>query len=232
MDYTLVKNQLYKKEGDPLYIARARVNGRVTKQQVITRLAHASSLTEGDINSVLSGLEKILIDYVVLGHSIDLGFLSIGYSIKGGFDSEDDSFRKDRNWVSINSSITSSFGVAVNQEVKPTKVIADSKSPMPIKLIKLSGDLKLPELQSGNLVQITGAKLAFNKTDTETGVYLQPDSGNPVRVDEYGKTGDTLILLKMPNDLTAGNNSVEVRVRSSDGKIVRGFLKDPVVIAA
>jgi hypothetical protein len=232
MDYTLTKNQMYKKASDPAYVARTRVSSRMEKDQVIQSLSHATTLTEADINAVLSGLENMLVQFIVLGHSIDLGFLGLGFSIRGGFDSEEDSFHKDRNWVSVNATLANSFVNAVNQAVKPVKVIAENKMPAPIKLTKVSGDMALPEIKSGNLVQITGARLSFEKSDAETGVYLQPDFGDPVRVTEYGKTGDTLILLKMPEGLTVGNNSVEVRGRSKDGKITRGFLKDPVVIAA
>jgi hypothetical protein len=125
-----------------------------------------------------------------------------------------------------------SFGKAVNQDLKPTKVKADSKSPEPVRLTKISGDMALPEFKAGNLAQITGSKLTFDKTDSETGVYLQPDDGELSRITEYAKISDTLILLKMPDSLTVGNNSIEVRNRSKDGKINRGFLNEPIMIAA
>jgi hypothetical protein len=204
----------------------------MTKNQVIKSLSHATTLTEADINAVLSGLENMLVQFIVLGHSIDLGFLSLGFSIKGGFDSLNDSPRKDRNWVNINATVANSFADAVNQEVKLVRVFAEGQAPKPLTITKVLGDMTTSEYVPNNVVSIGGTKLTFDKADTECGVYLQPEFGSPVRVSEYIKASDSSIFFRLPDGLTPGNSVIEVRRRKTDGKIIKGTLEEPVVIAA
>ncbi|MDH4262851.1 MAG: DUF4469 domain-containing protein [Spirochaetia bacterium] len=232
MNYTLIKNQLYSKESDPRFIARSRVTKRLVKDQMIQKIAYGCTLTDADVNAVLTSLEKVLVEYIALGCSIDLGFLSLGYSVKGGFDSEEDSFRKDRNWINVNASVANSFSKAVNDVAKPEKVSSLGKSPRPITFTKVSGDVSSQEYKSGNLARLSGSKLQFDQADVETGVFLKPETGNEVRISEYAKTGDTMILLKLPDQLTAGKNKLEVRSRLKDGTILSGVLETPVMIAA
>ena len=232
MHYTLVKNQLFSKDGDPHFIARSRVTKRLDKGQVIQKIAYGCTLTDADVNAVLTSLEKVLVEYIALGCSIDLGFLSLGYSIKGGFDNEEDSFRKDRNWINVNAIVANTFSKAVNAAAKPEKASSEGKSPRPITLTKVSGDIASLDYKTGNLVRLTGSKLHFDQTDIETGVFLKSETGNEVRVSEYAKTGDTLIFLKMPDQLTVGKNKLEVRSKTKDGTILTGILETPVMIAA
>jgi hypothetical protein len=232
MNFSLSKNPLYAKEGDPPYIAHTRASGVMTKEQVIQRLAHGSTLTEADINAVLSGLEKVLVDYIVMGLRIELGFITLSHSIKGGFDSPEDFFRKERNWININANVNNSFANAVNQTAKPTRVMPESKAPRPLIITKVLGNMAAPEFQAGNLVKISGLKLGFDNTDTESGVFLKPQTGNIIRVSEYAKAGDTSILCKLPDNVEPGKNKLEIRSRGTDGELNIGVLGDPVMIAA
>lgn len=231
MKYILFKNQLYAKDGDPLFVARSRITKRLRKEQVIEKIAYGCTLTEADIGAVLTSLEKTLVEYVALGFSIELGFLSLAYSIKGGFESEEDIFHKDRNWIAINAAIGKSFLKAVNQKAEPEKVISYGSAPKPLKIFKVSGDIESPEFLSGNLIRITGAQLSFDQKDEESGVFLLSENG-PVRVSEYSKIGGKSIDLKMPDGLTAGDNHVEVRTRKADGSIIKGVMEAPILIAA
>ena len=90
MKFSLIKNKLYKKEGDPKYVACTRVSKRLAKEQIYSQLCYASTLTEADVAAVITGLETILIQNLQLGCSVELGFLSIACSVKGGFDSPED----------------------------------------------------------------------------------------------------------------------------------------------
>ena len=232
MNFSLKKNPLYAKEGDPLYVAQCRSGGRMTKDQVIQRLAHGSTLTEADVNAVLSGLEKVLVEYVARGLRIDLGFLSLTTSIKGGFDSDEDSFRKERNRIKINSNVTHAFATAVNLAAKPVRVPATRRAPNPMKIVKMLGNMNVREFQAGNLVRITGSKLTFDNTDTEVGVFLKPQSGPEIRIKEYAKTSAVSILCVLPEKVKPGKHKLEVRSRSNDGEINAGILEDTLIFAA
>jgi hypothetical protein len=232
MLFTLAKNQLYAKEGDARYAARARVTKRVAKEEVIEKIAYSCTLTDVDIGAALTALEKALVEYIALGCSVDLGFLGFCYSIRGGFDSESEGFHKDRNWVKVSTNVSRSFADAVNRAAKPEKIKAESKVPNPSDITKALGDMKSTDYKAGNMARLSGAKLLFDPVDAETGVFLQPASGSGVRVSEYGKTCDTSIVFKIPDGLTPGITDVEVRTRSTEGKIMTGNLVDPVLIAA
>lgn len=232
MKFSTMKNRLFKKEGDPLFIARSRVSSRITMEQVVESLAHESSLTKGDITSVLVGLEKVVAEFIIIGHSVDLGFISLSYSIKGGFNSGEEGFQKDRNWISITSNVASSFKKLVNQKAKPVKVNSENKGPQPNTLTKVSGNKSKPEIQPGNLLRIAGSKLAFDETDLETGVFLKPQTGTAVRISEYAKTGNSVILCKLPEKAKPGINKLEVRTRTGDGEIIAGTMEGTVMIAA
>lgn len=231
MNFTLFKNQLYAKSSDPLFIARSRITKRVKKEQVIEKIAYGCTLTVADVGAVLASLEKAIVEDLAMGCSLDLGFLSLAYSIKGGFESEDDYFQKGRNSIGINATVSSALVNAVNQRAKPEKVVFLGNAPKPLKILKVSGNTAASEFQSGNLVRITGTKLSFDQADVESGVFLL--SGNtPVRVSEYSKVGGKSIDLKMPDGLTTGDNEVEIRTRKPDGTIIKGAMEAPIVIAA
>jgi nucleoid DNA-binding protein len=231
MNFTLFKNQLYAKKGDPAFVARGRITRRIMKEQIIEKIAYACTLTDADIGAVLASLEKAIVEYLVMGCSIELGFLSIAFSIKGGFDNDDDNFQKGRNWVALNATVSSALVNAVNQRAKPEKVVFLGNGPRPLKIIKVTGDTESVEFQAGNLVRITGAKLTFDREDDKCGVFLLSENA-PVRVSEYSKIGSTAIDLKMPDGLTVGDNELEIRTRKADGSILKGTLEAPILIAA
>jgi hypothetical protein len=226
-----MKNKLYKKKGDPKYVACTRVNSRLTKEHVIERLSYSSTLTDADIHAVLAGFEKELVELIALGHSIDLGFLSLGFSVKGRFDSPNEGFRKGRNWVSVNAKVKKSFTNAVNKAAKPKKVISYDATPRPLTFKKIFGNKAIPEPQPGNLARIFGSNLAFDVEDTDLGVYLQMESKDAVRVTEYAKSGKNAILLKLPDHIEPGIYKVEVRVRTRYGKIMKGYLQNSINVA-
>lgn len=232
MLFTLTRNQLYAKEGDVKFVARSRITKKILKDEVIAKIAYSCTLTDVDIGAVLTALEKSLVEYVALGCSVDLGFLRLRYSIQGGFDSENENFHKDRNWVVPQASLSSAFAEAVNRSAKPVKTRSESKAPEPISITKIFGEKSSPDYKPGNHGRLAGTKLLFDETDTETGVFLKPVSGDPVRVDQYGKICDTSVVIAIPVGLPSGNLDIEVRTRSMDGKIMVGHLDKTVVLAA
>jgi hypothetical protein len=231
MLFTLTKNPLYAKQGDVKYVARARITKKISKAEVIEQIAYSCTLTDVDISAVLTALEKVLVSFVAMGCSIDLGFLRVRYSIRGGFDTETESFHKDRNKVVPQALLSTLFSEAVNKTAKPEKAKADTKAPEPTSITKIFGDKKTTEYKPGNHGRIVGTKLLFDEEDLETGVYLHSASGEPVRVNEYGKICDTSVVIAIPEDFPAGKTDIEVRTRSADGKLMRGNLEDSIMIA-
>ena len=123
------------------------------------------------------------------------------------------------------------FAEAVNKTAKPEKAKADTKAPEPTSITKIFGDKKTTEYKPGNHGRLAGTKLLFDEADPETGVFLQSASGEPVRVNDYGKICDTSIVIAIPEGFPAGKTDIEVRTRSVDGKMMRGNLVDSIMVA-
>ncbi|MDH4199613.1 MAG: DUF4469 domain-containing protein [Spirochaetia bacterium] len=176
-------------------------------------------------------MEKELVELIALGNSIDLGFLSLGFNVKGRFDSPDEGFRKDRNWINVTARVKKSFTLAVNEAAKPQKVNSYGATPRLSIFQKISGNKITSEFQPGNLARILGTNLAFDVDDTELGVYLQQDKEDAFRITEYAKSGKKTILLKIPDDIKPGIYDVEIRVRTRYGKIIKGYFSKSVKVA-
>jgi hypothetical protein len=157
------------------------------------------------------GKSLYIIKEMRLGYSIDLGFLVLGYH--------------------LHSIVSDTFCNEVSRIVKPTHVLRKSKKPIPLKIIKVTGDLKRPEFNPGNLVLLTGYKLWFKKSDLETRVFLRSQNGETIRVNQYLRITREAIFFKLPTGIAKGENIIEVRRRKSNGQIVKGLLGGSIVVA-
>ena len=231
MKFSLIKNNLHKSKDDQDYVACTRVYRRLSVEHLIKRLSYSSTFTDADIHGVLKGMEKELVEIISLGYSIDLGFFSLGFNVKGRFNSADEGFRKDRHWINVTARVKKSFIQAVNNAAKPQKIHCRIANPCPLLFQKISGNKIISEFQPGNLVRIFGKNLAFDVDDTDIGVFLHTENEKYIRINEYAKSGINTILLKIPDQIQPGIYNVEIRVRTRYGKIIKGSLQDSITIS-
>ena len=232
MEFILVKNQLIGASKSGKYVAKAKVTQRLDKSHLIEKISYGCTLTQTDILAVLASLESVVVEYLVLGCSIDLGFVYLFFSIQGTFDTLDERFRKEKHRICINAKLSSALSEAVREKSNPIRKDQVSKNPRPRELSKVSGKLEKKAIEPGNMLRLYGSRLYFDMEDKEAGVFFTSDKGKSFRAKEYGQVKDTCIILKIPDEIKSGIHIVEVRSRSKSGKINTGVLEEPVDIAA
>ena len=73
----------------------------------------------------------------------------------------------------------------------------------------------------GQIVNIVGSRLSFDKADLETGVFLiNQDNDEEIRASVYSRLGSSRVDCKIPL-ASAGNYTVELRTRTRDGGELR-----------
>jgi len=85
MEYTTIQNHINSSKGRSDYAARSRVTSRLRQNQIIEKIAYVYTLTRVAILALLTRLQNVLLEYMVMGCSNDFGFASFFYSIRRGF---------------------------------------------------------------------------------------------------------------------------------------------------
>jgi len=113
MNYTIVKSQVNSSKGRSDYAASSRVTSRWRQNQIIEKIAYGYTLTRITILALLTSLQNLLVEYMVMGYSNDFGFASFFYSIRRGFIGPHDSYQPNRNFNRIPARVESQRPEAV-----------------------------------------------------------------------------------------------------------------------
>lgn len=106
--YSIFKNNLNNSGNSP-YISRSRKFKKVTLSEVEKQMAFGSTITLPDIKAVIESMQRVLMENLLSGNSVDLGFAVFSTHVKGGFESEKDTFRAGRNTVGMRVRIVNEF---------------------------------------------------------------------------------------------------------------------------
>jgi hypothetical protein len=117
----------------------------------------------------------------------------------------------------------------VNLNSSPSRIQATKTEPILTSWENFSSEIP-GEVATGDLVEIRGAKLKFDKNELVQGLFFLKPDGSEIRATEYSKVGGNSITCKIPEGLVP-EESVRVQVRALFGTNLRsGELDDSILV--
>ena len=226
--YTLFKNKLSTSAIAP-YLPKTLLEGTLSFEQFIKALAYGSTATAADVKAVLENIERVCIEHLSQGRSVNLGFCTIRPQVKGSFQNPEDSFTAEKNWIEVFFLSNPTFEKKVTLEAKLQRVAQNKTLPLPLSLENHTTGLEA-SMVAGDLLTLHGENLKFDKSAANVGVFFE-HAGIEQRVSEYAKVSGKVILFKVPSGLVSGE-SYKVKVKCIFGQEVRtGELENEVKAA-
>jgi hypothetical protein len=225
--YSLVPNRLNTSVEIP-YLPRTVLNGSLSGPSLINAICWGSTVTPADCKAVLENLNRVVTENLSQGRSVNLEFVNLRPSVKGFFDSPDETFQKEKHKISISVSATGEIIRKVNLEATPTRVVANRSEPNLTSWVNLSIEGSVnPSV--GQLIEVRGSRLRFDKNDPRQGIFFIKDDGSSIRATEYSNIGGNRVSLKLPEGIEPGE-SLRLQARSLFGSVVRsGELDYPII---
>ena len=199
--YNLIKSKLLTADKSP-FVPKTIQEGNVSLEQAMKEIAYGSSITVADVKAVFENIERICIDNLSQGRSINLGFCSLRPQVKGNFKEEKEVFSKKKHWIEISLAPNIALGKKVTKDAKVVRVNRDKPQPIMLSIENHSNEKNTIEI--GDLISLTGERLAFEKTDLDLGLFfLKKDT--EIRVTEYSLVMNKKISFKVPKEVSKGN---------------------------
>ncbi|HNB99391.1 MAG TPA: DNA-binding domain-containing protein, partial [Leptospiraceae bacterium] len=215
--YSLIKNRLSTAGVSP-YLPKTLLEGSLVFEQFLKALAYGSTATLADVKAVLENLERVCIENLSQGRSVNLGFCTIRPQVKGSFQNLEDSFSQEKNWIEVSIAPNPNFLKKITQDAKLQRVSLSKTLPLLFSLENHTTGLEA-SLVAGDLVTIHGENLKFDKSVPNVGVFFE-GAGVEQRVSEYSKIAGKSISFKVPNGLNPGV-SYKLKVKNSFGQEIR-----------
>ena len=231
LQYALFDNQLTPDPND--YAAKVQ-NLKINSIEDIVELMtqEGSILKSTEVNAVIIDFFKKLAQRLGKGEGFNSIFLGLTPSIRGVFTSEDDSFDPDRHDKVVN--VVAGKVLKEALALMSVEKVAASAPIMPV--IKKFIDVRSKSnttLTPGRSAQLAGGYLKFNEAETDEGIFLINMADNSeTKVDYVYENLPSSLRFEIPDALTTGTYTVEVRTRPKKAKTLRkGRYTDSLSVA-
>lgn len=213
-NYSLRDNPLTEDPNDKL----AQLEGvkSFSKEQVIERILNrGNTMTKTDLLASWNTIEEEIGFITAEGNTVNTPLFNTSLSISGVFVNGDDSFDPRRHTLKVNVTAGTALKEAA-AKIKLTKVQGNSAIPWitGVRDTLSAADDTSGSLKAGSVIELTGARLKFDATDAEQGVFFVAN-GAETRCAQIVENKPTRILAVLPATVTAGEYTVEVRSRYS-----------------
>lgn len=230
INYVLFENTLTDDPSD--YRAVVRPKSTAELEDVIERMVqHGSTVGKADILSVLEDYYSTVERMVLEGVNVNTPGANYRTSIRGVFEGLTDTFDPSRHQVRAVVNPGKRFRRAVEKRAQPVKKEPVRPAPTPLEYIDLSSGARDSVVTPGGMGQVTGRRLKFDPADAEQGIFFVAEDGTETKVDLVGRNMPADLMFMVPESLTAGTYTLEVRavLRNRDDLRV-GALEDPLTV--
>lgn len=217
--YGLTYNHLTDNPDD--FMGLVADNETITAEQIIEKMiGKGSTITKAEALAVIEEFNYAVVDAIVNGNNVNTELFKIHPSVSGVFDSENDSFDKNRHSIRLNMNAGKRLTEAVaNIELRKVEVIA----PQPV--LQRFTDLKTKTINEsfslGQIASITGSLLKFNEDDANQGIFFIAMDGTETRVSNMVKNKPSELMFFVPESLSTGTFQIEVRTIFKNYKSMR-----------
>ncbi len=217
VQYTVLKNRL-SSSGLAPYLPKTLQEGSVSFEQFIKALAYGSTATAADVKAVMENLERVTIENLAQGRSVNLGFCTMRLMVKGSFPNPEASFSAENNWIEISYASNPTFQKKVTAEAKIQRVSRNKTIPLLLSVENHTSGLET-SIGAGDLISLHGQNMKFDKTSANVGVFFET-AGVEQRVSEYSQVSGKVISFKVPSGLLVGE-SYKLKLKNIFGQELR-----------
>ncbi|MEL7835163.1 DNA-binding domain-containing protein [Fodinibius sp. Rm-B-1B1-1] len=209
IQYALFPNPLTSGDEDQ----RAMVQNRTgrTKEDIIDEIiSRGSTITKAEALAVIEEYEACIAKFVAEGDRVNTSLMNISSSIAGVFTDKEDYFDEGRHQININVQAGPRLQKAI-AETTTQKVPGRERHPQPKRLKDFTTDSINSELTPGGSAELNGTLLKYDHDDNNQGIFLIASDGTESRVEQVLKNWPSLLLFVVPDNLSTGKYSLEVR---------------------
>ncbi|MDX2306443.1 MAG: DNA-binding domain-containing protein [Microscillaceae bacterium] len=208
--YALYENQMTSDPDDCMAIVQHDKSYSV-ESVLDAMMSKGSTVTKAEALSVMEefayGIETLLKN----GGTIKTELFNLSVSVQGVFINKNDSFDPKRHRIKINISAGTRLK-KLEKELKAEKVAADKPMPTPVDFKDINSNTLNETLSSGGVGQLNGSRLKIeNEADANQGIFLISDTGVETKVSKLIRNKPAEVLFMIPEGLTAGKYTLEVR---------------------
>ncbi len=212
--------------------ARVLPDASLTLDDIIAKMVKRGTLvTETDAKAVLNLFFEVVCDEVVDGNFVNLPLVNIRSGISGVFTSVTDNFDPARHALRA----TLSSGTLLNEKMqaaRPEKTLQPTPSPVILEFLNVNTNTTNTVLTPGGIGQIIGEELKFNPDNAQEGVFFVKSDGTETKATVFATRTTGKLVFNIPNTLTAGTYTLEVRRAYTKDNIIRkGVLPDVLTVA-
>ena len=230
INYALFENNLTSDPGD--YLARVQSNGTAEMEDVIDRMIEqGSTVVKADILSVLEDYHTAIENMVLEGMNVNTPGANYKATIKGIFNGQADSFDPNRHQVRASVSAGIRFRKAVEERARPSKQEAVRPKPSLLEFTDLNSAERNSILTPGGMGQVVGHRLKFDAEDATQGIFFVAADDSETEVTVVGRNMPAELMFLIPDGLTAGDYTLEVRAGFGEDDVRSGALDVPLTVS-
>jgi hypothetical protein len=221
LKYTLQPLKIGPEKEKQQFRAIAKAQDSVDLDGLIDQMMRmGTTVTRADAVAVILAYHETILNLVADGHNVNTPIFQTKLSIKGVFEHYDSSADPSQHQVRVNLNPGTALR-ALEASIKVQKVGASLPRPQILQLMHLSGEEHGKPIQAGSILKITGAKLNFDKSDTEQGVFLSSDLNDWSRLGMIFEVKPAEILFQLPALLPPNKYQIQVRCKLRNTTQVR-----------
>jgi len=217
-------------------IARLVLRNKVDFDQLLSYMQNSTGLAETDMRAVFLHFMNALVFFLSSGGQVQTPVGTFAMSLGKISPSVDRSSLAERKINPDMITLRLRPDAALVEKVKgaTTLDVVDMPSVQCPAIFRVE-NLEQPATpnagSAGQILEIGGNRLSFDKDDAETGVFLiDPESNVETRASTYSRIGSAWLGFKLPT-LSAGSYTLEVRTRPTGKGLRVGEHATPIVVS-
>lgn len=224
LKFSLFENHLTTEPGD--YMAIATNNVTISRDEIIERMIRSgSTVTKAEALSVLEEYGRALEEFIIEGSNVVTPLFRISQSISGVFNSRTEGYNKGRHRINIK--IQPGLRLRdIRNRIKVERVEGTPARPVAIDFKDVVSGTLNDALTPAGVGELIGNDLKFNPENTEEGIFLIASDGSVTRISIMVRNKPSNLIFMIPDALTAGTYTLEVRSILSGTKNIRSGMLD------
>ena len=172
-------------------------------------IARGSTVTKAEAQASLQEFTDAVVFFLKEGYTINSRLLRAGFSVRGVFTSQEDTFDANRHQVNIKLQAGSSLKDLPGQ-IKVAKTEGNPALPLPKTLLDVTTNSTNDRLTPGGTVKVTGKRMKLDASQPTQGVYLVNGSKS-VQITTFVTNRPSELVMVLPKSLLKGSYTLEVR---------------------
>jgi len=196
------------------FTTRPDLGQPLTEREVIEELVQASSVSEGDVRSVLTNLRRVLVNAAQLTRPSEplFGLLRLGLSCGGKLTDPEGELTADQLAPYLNLYASAELQSQFRTGLTVERSGVDSERAPDLETVRNDATGALNSYTPGDVLRLNGDDLKLDPTDDTQGVFFRDSAGAEVRATRYVTVTEGQILVLVPGTLT-GPQTLIVRVK-------------------